>query len=111
MKSDALPGGDPGGIAARGLRLTFEGQESATPVFATDDPKALGPVDLLLLTPKSQALPVLAAQLAPAITRATTVVPLCNGVPWWFLAERRRPFRAAPCRELIPVRSANARGL
>ena len=55
-----------------GLRLTFEGQESATPVFATDDPKALGPVDLLLLTPKSQALPALAAQLAPAITQATT---------------------------------------
>src|SRR6056300_1491945 len=25
-----------------GLRLTYEGQESATPVFATDNPKALG---------------------------------------------------------------------
>ena len=49
-------------LQREGLRLTFEGQESATPVFATDDPKALGPVDLLLLTPKSQALPVLAAQ-------------------------------------------------
>ena len=76
-----------------GLRLTFEGQESATPVFATDDPEALGPVDLLLLTPKSQALPALAAQLTPAITQETTIVPLCSGVPWWFLAEAPAPLR------------------
>ena len=85
------PGATLEALQREGLRLTFEGQESATPVFATDDPKALGPVDLLLLTPKSQALPVLAAQLAPAITRATTVVPLCNGVPWWFLAGGAAP--------------------
>jgi 2-dehydropantoate 2-reductase len=80
-------------LQTEGLHLTFEGEATRYPVFATEDPAALGPVDLLLLTPKSQALPALAAQLAPAITPDTTVLPLCNGVPWWFLAGAPAPLQ------------------
>ncbi len=51
---------------------------------ASDDPHALGPQDLIILTVKGQALPALAPTLAPLIAADTLVLPAMNGVPWWF---------------------------
>jgi len=51
---------------------------------ASDDPRALGPQDLVIITVKAQALPALAPSLAPLIAADTLVLPAMNGVPWWF---------------------------
>ena len=51
---------------------------------ASDDPRALGPQDLIIITVKAQALPALAPSLAPLIAADTLVLPAMNGVPWWF---------------------------
>ena len=51
---------------------------------ASDDPRALGPQDLIIITVKAQALPDLAPSLAPLIAADTLVLPAMNGVPWWF---------------------------
>ena len=51
---------------------------------ASDDPSALGPQDLIIITVKGQALPALAPTLAPLIAADTLVLPAMNGVPWWF---------------------------
>jgi 2-dehydropantoate 2-reductase len=51
---------------------------------ALDDPRELGPQDLLILTVKSQALPALAPTLTPLLAPHTVVLPAMNGVPWWF---------------------------
>ena len=51
---------------------------------ASDDPSALGPQDLIIITVKGQALPALAPTLTPLIAADTLVLPAMNGVPWWF---------------------------
>ena len=51
---------------------------------ASDDPRDLGPQDLIIITVKAQALPALAPSLAPLIAADTLVLPAMNGVPWWF---------------------------
>jgi 2-dehydropantoate 2-reductase len=53
---------------------------------ASDDPRELGPQDLVIITVKSPALPALAPQLAPLLHTGTTLLPAMNGVPWWFSA-------------------------
>ena len=57
---------------------------SAPAALASDDPRELGPQDLLILTLKGPALPPLAPSLAPLLGPDTVVLPAMNGVPWWF---------------------------
>lgn len=48
----------------------------------------LGPQDRLILAVKGQHLPDLLPGLANLIDRRTTLVPMMNGIPWWyFMAE------------------------
>ena len=68
-----------------GWRLEQDGARAQAPIaLASDDPRELGPQDLVLLTVKGQALPALAPTLAPLLTPDTLVLPAMNGVPWWF---------------------------
>jgi 2-dehydropantoate 2-reductase len=68
-----------------GWRLQEGGELLQAPVaHAVDDPRELGPQDLLVIAVKSPALPALAPTLAPLIRADTLVLPAMNGVPWWF---------------------------
>ena len=72
-------------VRAEGLRLNEKGEEFIAPVEAADDPGALGPQDLLIVAVKAPALPGLASELEPLIGRRPSIVPMLNGVPWWFV--------------------------
>jgi 2-dehydropantoate 2-reductase len=72
-------------VRAEGLRLGENGEETVAPVEASDDPSALGAQDLLIVAVKAPALPGLAAALEPLIDSTTVIVPMLNGVPWWFV--------------------------
>jgi len=70
-----------------GWRLQEGGSLLQAPLaLAADNPRDLGPQDLLLLAVKSPALPALAPTLAPLVGADTVVLPAMNGVPWWFSA-------------------------
>jgi 2-dehydropantoate 2-reductase len=70
-----------------GWRLQEGSTVTQAPVaLAADDPRELGPQDLLILAVKAPALPALAPTLAPLLGRETVVLPAMNGVPWWFSA-------------------------
>ncbi|BCB91377.1 2-dehydropantoate 2-reductase [Phytohabitans suffuscus] len=71
-------------LRAHGWRLRTADGVVGGPVEASDDPAALGPQDVVLLTVKAHALPALAPTLGPLIGPRTVVVPAVNGVPWWF---------------------------
>jgi 2-dehydropantoate 2-reductase len=47
-------------------------------------PAELGVQDVVFLTVKAQALPGLAAQLAPLFDERTVAISGTNGIPWWF---------------------------
>jgi 2-dehydropantoate 2-reductase len=72
-------------IRAEGLRLEEQGEEFVATVTGDDDCRSIGPQDLLFVAVKAPALPSLASELRPLIGPATTIVPLLNGVPWWFV--------------------------
>jgi len=70
-----------------GWRLQECGSLLQAPLaLAADDPRDLGPQDLLLLAVKGPALPALAPTLTPLLSVDTVVLPAMNGVPWWFSA-------------------------
>lgn len=68
-------------IRARGLAVTSpEGDLVARPRIATDDARAVGPVDHVIVGVKAWQLAALGPALAPLVGDATTVLPLQNGV-------------------------------
>lgn len=68
------------GIALESGRMVRHGV-----VKAASDPAELGRMDALFIAVKAPALAGLASQLAPMIGPETVIVPMLNGVPWWFM--------------------------
>lgn len=68
-------------LRERGLTIvTPEGERSTIAVQATDDPAAVGPVDIVLFLVKSYDTEQAAHRLAPLIGEGTGVLSLQNGV-------------------------------
>jgi 2-dehydropantoate 2-reductase len=76
-------------IDTEGLRLWQDGSTHCVAVAATDEPEKLGVQDVLVIAVKAPALPKVAPALEPLIGPETLIVPMLNGVPWWFLPGER----------------------
>jgi 2-dehydropantoate 2-reductase len=72
-------------LKRNGLTLVSGEARSAVPVNASEDPKALGVQELVVIAVKAPALPAVAQQIAPLLGPETVVLTAMNGVPWWFL--------------------------
>jgi 2-dehydropantoate 2-reductase len=73
-------------VRERGLVLTTnQGERRVARVNAAASAADLPAAELLIVTFKGQALAADAQQLAPLIDANTIVLPMMNGVPWWFL--------------------------
>jgi 2-dehydropantoate 2-reductase len=70
-----------------GLRLTEGESASVAEVPASDDPAALGEQDWVILAVKAPALSNAAEAAMPLVGPETRIVPMLNGVPWWFTGE------------------------
>ncbi len=53
-------------------------------VQASDDAKALGPQDAVIVTVKAPALPAVAAGIGPLLKADTSVAFVMNGIPWFY---------------------------
>jgi len=51
---------------------------------ASDDPKALGPQDAVIVTVKAPGLPAVAAGIGPLLKPDTAVAFVMNGIPWFY---------------------------
>jgi 2-dehydropantoate 2-reductase len=74
-------------IDCEGLRLTDAGETRCVAVAAAEDASGMGHQDILVLAVKAPALPHVAPGLEPLIGPDTQIVPMLNGVPWWFTEE------------------------
>ena len=74
-------------IDSEGLRLTENGANHCIAVATAEDPATLGVQDLVVVAVKAPALPAIAPSLAPLIGPKTVILPMLNGVPWWFTDE------------------------
>ncbi|MDV3256203.1 MAG: 2-dehydropantoate 2-reductase [Sphingomonas sp.] len=70
-----------------GLAILENGREQRVEVKASGDPRKIGRQDLLVIAVKGPALAGVAASVGAMIGPETLIVPMMNGVPWWFLGE------------------------
>jgi len=66
-----------------GLRVKF-GEEPISAQLPVSDRAEFGVQDIVFIATKSHSLPGLLPMLASLIGPDTVVVPLVNGIPWWY---------------------------
>lgn len=76
-------------VQERGIGLRDDSGTQFGPCRASAHANELGVQDVVIIAVKSHSLPALAPALGPMMGRDTLVVPMLNGVPWWFLGEGR----------------------
>ena len=79
-------------IRSGGLILCDAGSNMTAQVAASNDPAELGIQDVLIIAVKAPALADAAEAARPLIGPDTLIVPMLNGVPWWFV--RGEPLRS-----------------
>jgi 2-dehydropantoate 2-reductase len=72
-------------IRAEGIVLQENGEEAAANVDAAEHAGNLGEQDLVIIAVKAPALEAVAEEAQPLIGRSTMILPMLNGVPWWFV--------------------------
>lgn len=83
-------------LRERGLTLRTAAATQQVAIDASDDARALGEQDLVIVAVKAQSLAALAPRLAPLIGAHTVVLPAMNGVPWWFMQTPEMARRFGP---------------
>lgn len=71
-------------------------------VHATEEPREIGSPELVVLALKSQVLPAVAPSLAPLLEGGATVLPVGNGLPWWYFGVPDQPLSGLPLRSVDP---------
>src|SRR6266850_7087125 len=72
-------------LRSHGIRLITAGEEQAVPaVKATDDYAAVGPQDIVILAMKAHQVEACARQVPALFGADTVVVPMQNGIPYWY---------------------------
>ncbi len=78
-------GGNLAALRERGIRLIEADGEKAVPtVAATDDYAAAGPQDAVILAMKAHQVEAVAAEVPKLFGPDTVVVPMQNGIPYWY---------------------------
>lgn len=90
-------------INAGGIRITNpDGSETVAKVFATADAAALPVQDVVILCTKAYALVSTLPAVAKLCGPGSVVVPLLNGVPWWYPAAQPAPLDGRSLRSVDP---------
>ena len=74
----------------------------APAVEASDDLAAFGPQDVVILSLKAHQIAAVADRLDALYDEGTIVVPVQNGMPWWFFQKLAGPFAGRRIQSLDP---------
>lgn len=91
-------------IRAEGLRLvTDDGPEQVAPnVVATEFTHGVGTQDLVVLAVKAHQVGAVAPQLGALFHEDTMLVPMQNGIPWWYFQRHGGPFEGCRVKSVDP---------
>jgi 2-dehydropantoate 2-reductase len=92
-----------------GVRVQFPDERIEARLAVSDRPD-FGIQDVLLVAAKSHALPDLLPTLGPLVGPDTVVVPLVNGIPWWYFQGSGGPFENATVGSVDPQGALAALG-
>lgn len=68
-----------------GLRVITPVREYHLPVAATDNPENLPAQDIIIIASKAYSLSEIAPHVPTLLHASSILIPVCNGIPWWFL--------------------------
>lgn len=90
-------------IAKHGIRVTFDdGRVATAPAKATDDFAAAGKFDLVLLAVKAHQLGEVAPRVEALCERDAIVMPLQNGLPFWYFHGHGGPYEGRAIESVDP---------
>jgi 2-dehydropantoate 2-reductase len=91
-------------LRSRGIRLVMaDGTEQAVAkVKATDDYAAAGPQDMVILAMKAHQVEAVAAQVPKLFGPDTVVVPMQNGIPYWYFHRHSGELEGTRVRSVDP---------
>jgi 2-dehydropantoate 2-reductase len=75
-------------IQQSGLTLTEGGEPTTIEVAAMGAGEVADPQDVVIFSVKAPSLSAAAGAARPLIGAGTLILPILNGVPWWFTADR-----------------------
>ena len=92
-------------IRARGVRvISADGKEETAPnVRATADHGEAGPQDLVILAIKAHQVEAVAAEVPKMFDADTVVVPMQNGIPYWYFHQHGGEFTGTRVRSVDPT--------
>lgn len=95
-------------IREKGLTILEDGVDESEVhrLTATDDPRELGPQDLVITGLKGHQLAAAAEGIATLLKPETRVVMILNGIPWWYFHGDPDPARAGSQLEALDPGSA-----
>jgi 2-dehydropantoate 2-reductase len=93
------------GLKTRGIRLMMsDGSEIAVPrIKATSDYSAAGPQDVVVLALKAHQVEAVAADVPKLFGPNTVVVPMQNGIPFWYFHRHGGALAESPVTSVDPT--------
>src|ERR1700730_6960258 len=94
-------------LRTNGIRLVMsDGTEESLPhVKATSDYAAAGPQDVVILAMKAHQVAAVAADVPKLFGPDTVVVPMQNGIPYWYFHAHPGPLEGSRVRSVDPTGS------
>jgi 2-dehydropantoate 2-reductase len=91
-------------LNTRGIRLVMsDGREQAVPrVKATADYRAAGPQDVVILAMKAHQVETVAAEVPKLLGPETVVIPMQNGIPFWYFHRHGGALEGSKVRSVDP---------
>jgi 2-dehydropantoate 2-reductase len=91
-------------IRKDGLRLILEdgSERVARNLAATDRISAAGPQDLVILAVKANQVEPIVDELPSLFHETTVLVPMQNGIPWWYFQRHGGPYEGHCVRAVDP---------
>lgn len=78
------------------------GEHHVKPAQVVEQATELGPQDVVFIATKANALSGLAHQLVPLLHAHTMVIPLINGIPFWYFYEGQKATEVKPVLSVDP---------
>ncbi len=72
--------------------ITDDGDEFVTRPHCIDDPADAGVQDYVLVALKAHSVPPIVDRMTPLLGPDTVVVPVVNGIPWWYFHKLQGPY-------------------
>ena len=89
-------------LRENGLTLRSKSEQLTLRVNAFEGVDELGPQDAVFIALKAYSIAAMLPRLAPLLAAQTVVIPVINGIPWWYFYREGGRFDGEPVASIDP---------